>query len=110
MNQTKLKEFSKTIQAFRLFDNEVQAQTVLTLLLIAQKEGRDGGYCIKDVADDLGISQASASRNVMVWSKVTRKRTPGPDLVLAKEDYNHRARKNITLTARGKKFLATLFT
>jgi len=54
--------------------NDRRAQTILTIINVYLNQNRFNGYSGTDLADDLGLSQASASRNVMLWSKLTRKK------------------------------------
>jgi len=87
----------------------MQLQTVLALLNVHLSGDDPDGYSIKDMAKSLGLSQASASRNWMVWSQLTRQRTPGPDFVEATECPTNRSRKRLSLTNKGIKFLEHLF-
>ena len=59
-------------------------QQALTFIWVALREA--DGVNIKDVADNLGISQASASRNVNAFMKINRYRRTGHDLIETHED------------------------
>jgi DNA-binding MarR family transcriptional regulator len=104
-----IKSFKNVIEKLRLIDPEVQAQTIMALILIYFKENQPNGYSVTDLAEDLSISQASASRNWMVWSRLTRARKPGPDFVVAIECPTNRARKRLQLTDKGREYLETVF-
>ncbi len=109
MNISDIKKFRKVIEALRLIDGEVQAQTIMALILVYFKGAQPHGYSVTDLAEDLDISQASASRNWMVWSRLTRARKVGPDFIEAVECSENRARKRLHLTPKGVKYLEALF-
>jgi len=109
INREEVIQLKNLIEQFRLHDSEMQLQTVLALLNTYLREDHPDGYSVKDMANDLGLSQASASRNWMVWSKLTRQRTPGPDFITATECPTNRSRKRLALTFKGVKFLEHLF-
>lgn len=109
INRTEVIRLKALIEQFRLHDSEMQLQTVMSLLNTYLKADHPDGYSVKDMSEDLGLSQASASRNWMVWSKLTRQRTPGPDFIQALECPLNRSRKRLSLTYKGIKFLEHLF-
>jgi len=109
INKEEVIKLKNLIEQFRLHDSEMQLQTVVALLNTHLRQDHPDGYSVKDMAKDLGLSQASASRNWMVWSKLTRQRTPGPDFIQAIECPNNRSRKRLSLTYKGIKFLEHLF-
>jgi len=109
MNKKQAIEFKKVIEQFRLIDPEIQAQTILTLINTYLNQEKTDGYSVTDMANELGLSQASASRNVMVWSKLTRKKQAGPDFIAATECPVNRSRKRLSLTQKGINFLELLF-
>ena len=102
-------KFKNIIERFRLFDSEIQAQTILTIINVFLNQNRFNGYSGTDLADDLGLSQASASRNVMLWSKLTRKKEVGPDYLVATECPVNRSRKRISLSKKGLRYLGKIF-
>lgn len=101
-----LKKIISLLNEFRKLDSEMPIQQALTLVLVALKEA--DGVNIKDVSDGLGISQASASRNVNAFMKLNRYRRTGHDLIETHEDPMHRSRKLCNLTHKGKLVKKTL--
>lgn len=97
-------KFRKAIDELRKVDPEMQAQTAALLIEVAiNKE-----ITMKDLADRVGISQASTSRNVAALSKVHRLGKAGHDLVVATEDPAERRRKIVRLTKKGERVVAEL--
>jgi DNA-binding MarR family transcriptional regulator len=91
----------KVLDLFRYFYPELQAQTMCIFLQIAKAHPED--LPMSELADLVGISQASCSRNVALLSSWTRYRTKGPALVQAFENPFERRAKFVKLTARGLK-------
>lgn len=90
------------IQVFRQVDSEIQAQTVAILLYIAVKRKP---VLMQELSDALGISQASVSRNVAVWSNLHWKQKPGHNLVESWENPENRRQKFVDLTQKGRLFI-----
>ena len=101
-----LHKISSLLNEFRKLDNEMPIQQALTFIWVALREA--DGVNIKDVADNLGISQASASRNVNAFMKINRYRRTGHDLIETHEDPMHRSRKLCNLTHKGTLVKKTL--
>ena len=95
---------TKGIELFRTLDAEMQAQQMLTFLLVAQRPG----HSVKEYGDMVGLSEASSSRNIAYWSKRHRHGRPGQDMVEATLDPMNYSRKLIHLNAKGRRFLALL--
>jgi len=91
----------KAIDMFRHFYPEIQAQTMCIFLQIAKLHPKD--LPMSELADLIGISQASCSRNVALLSSWTRYKTKGPGLVEAFENPFERRAKLVKLTSRGLK-------
>lgn len=87
----------KFLEEFRKIDPEMPMQMAATFVLVALLPG----ITMKELAERLGISQASCSRNVAALSKVHRLNKPGHDLVYAEEDPAERRRKIVRLTSKG---------
>ncbi len=67
------------------------------------------GTCTqKDVEEELGISNASCSRNVSYWCDVKYDRTKGWNYIARVEDKADRRFKSLTLTKKGKAFYEAL--
>jgi DNA-binding MarR family transcriptional regulator len=96
------------IEEFRKLDSEMQAQTMMTLLFIAQKNSQEIPVTVKEVGDFLGVTSASASRNVAVLGKFSRHNKPGHDLIMTYENPERRIEKFIELTPKGKRVINTL--
>lgn len=96
------------IEEFRKLDPEMPLQMAQTFLFVSTKPD-DNLASVKDVADHLGVSQASASRNVMALTDVSRHRRDGHDLLRTFENPVNRTQKLIEVTPKGKRVLSTIF-
>ena len=85
-------------------DSELQLQTLRAFLFIAQR----GSCSQKDVENELGITNASASRNVSYWTDRRFDRKPGLGFVERVEDEYDRRYKTLTLTLKGRDFFEQL--
>lgn len=85
-------------------DPELQLQTLRAFLFVAQR----GSCTQKDVEMALGISNASASRNVSYWTDRRFDRKPGLGFVERVEDDHDRRFKALKLTPKGKAFYEQL--
>lgn len=101
-----LNQIIRLLNEFRKLDSEMPIQQALTLVWVVLKEA--DGVNIKDISDNLGISQASASRNVNAFMKLNRYRRTGHDLIETHEDPMHRSRKLCSLTQKGTLVKKTL--
>lgn len=100
------KQMFDMISAFRKINNEIQAQTIQTLLAVAMHNKKE--MPMGDLAKLLGLSQASVSRNVSSFMKVDRHRNKGPNLMDTREDPMERRRKLVSLTNKGHMFFSEL--
>ncbi len=102
------KKISTLIAAVELLrkeiDPELQAQTMLTFLYIAQY----GEITIKSLGQIMKSSTASASRNAAYWGLWHRKGQPGQRMVDHTEDTVDRRIKYVSLNAKGRRFLDKL--
>lgn len=94
------------IDKFRSLNNEIQAQTIQTLLYVGMSPDRD--VPMQDMGKALGLSQASVSRNVSFYSKINRHRSKGQGLLGSREDPKERRRKVVYLTNKGAMFMSDL--
>ena len=94
------------ISKFRTLSNEIQAQTIQTFLYVAMSEKRE--IPMSELADALGLSQASVSRNVSFYSKINRHRVKGVGLLGSREDPKERRKKLVYLTNKGNMFFNNL--
>lgn len=101
-------KLTNTIEEFRKLDSEMQAQTMLAFIYIARMDNGGSPASVKEVGEHLGLTSASASRNIAVLSKWSRHNKPGHDLVEAIENPEFRSQKLIRLTAKGKRVIKTL--
>ena len=96
--------FAKALDEFGEIDPELQLPTLLTFLVIARR-----GVCTqKEVESELGMTSASASRNVTFWTDTKRDGTPGPAFVERSEDKQDRRYKVLRLTPKGRAFYERL--
>lgn len=100
-----IRSLANAIRAFRDLDAEIQAQTVLTFLLVADATEP---VSMRDLQGRLDISTSSVSRNVAALSKHHRLGKDGLDLVEAYEDPADRRNKVVRLTAKGRAFSSKL--
>ena len=98
----------RIIEEFRKLDSEMQAQTMLTLLFIARKGELGSPPTVREVGEYLGVTGASASRNVASLSKHHRHNKAGHDLVYSYENPAKRIEKFIELTPKGKRVINSL--
>lgn len=85
-------------------DGELQLQTLRTFIFIAQR----GNCTQKDVENELGVTNASASRNVSYWTDRRFDRRPGLGFVERVEDEYDRRFKILKLTTKGREFFEQL--
>lgn len=95
-----LQKTTRVMNEFRKLDPEMAIQQVQTFIFCALNEPKD--ISVKDIADSLGFSQASASRNIASFTSWNRHRRQGHGLLDTREDPMNRSRKVITLTPKGK--------
>lgn len=97
--QQGLQVAAEIIEEFRKVDPEMHLNTIATYLMVAIREGRTKA----DMADRLGIAQASTSRNVKLLTKAkTRFGKDGYDLVVQEQDPHERRRHIVNLSQKGK--------
>lgn len=81
---------------------------MLTLLYIAQRNDQQIPVTVKEVGEFLGITSASASRNIAALSKFSRHNKAGHDLITTYENPERRIEKFIELTPKGKRVVETI--
>jgi DNA-binding MarR family transcriptional regulator len=87
----------RELEKFKKISSEVQVATILTLHYIGRR-----GICIqKDIERELGLSNASASRNINYW---TRTGNRGLDFIERFEDPDDRRHNRLRLTDDGRAF------
>lgn len=89
----------RAVEELRKIDPEMQAHTINIFLVVCMNPG----ITMKDLGQQLGVSQATMSRNIAALGKVHRLNRPGLDLVEAQEDPAERRRKIVNLTPKGKR-------
>lgn len=95
----------RVIERFREIDGEMQAQAMAVLLKVAKSPLP---LRMAEIAEELGLSQSTISRNVAYLGDWNRRREAGHKLVEAYEDPAERRRKLVRLTAKGKRFVKSL--
>ena len=91
----------KVFEEFRKLDPEMQMQTALIFLLIANNER----CSISDLEKWTGLTSASCSRNVAALSEIHRKGRPGHNLIFARVNADDRRQRNLYLTVKGRTIL-----
>lgn len=104
LNEKTLEKLLAVLEEFRRLDPEMPTQTASSLLFIALQDG----IPVTDLGPKLGLSSATASRNVANLTKVNVKREKGPDLVFTEEDDSDRRIRRCHLSPRGLVFLEKL--
>lgn len=94
--------FLKVIERFREVDAEMQIQAVAVLMKVGK---HSVPIKMADIAEELGLSQSTISRNVAYLGDWNRHKAKGHGLLEAFEDPMERRRKLVRLTAKGKRFL-----
>jgi DNA-binding MarR family transcriptional regulator len=95
----------KIVERFREVDAEMQAQSMAVLLKVAK---HPVPIKMAEIAEELGLSQSTVSRNVAYLGDWNRHKEKGHQLLEAFEDPMERRRKLVRLTAKGKRFLKSL--
>ena len=95
----------KVVERFREIDGEMQAQAIAVLLKVAKNPLP---LKMAEIAEELGLSQSTISRNVAYLGDWNRRKEAGHKLVEAYEDLAERRRKLVRLTAKGKRFVKSL--
>lgn len=99
-----INELRGALETFAEVDSEIQVQTMLVFLYIAQ-----AGTCTqKSIENAMAISPAAASRNVAYWTDRRFDRRPGMGFVLKQEDDHDRRFKTLSLTLKGTQFYEQL--
>ncbi len=103
-----LLRFETIIEKLRSLDPEMQMQSAMCLSIIARCHEAGTDITVKEIGEKLGLSSASASRNVAVLSEWNRHDEAGKNLVKAIENPKRRVEKFVRLTDKGKRFIAEL--
>ena len=101
-------KLEQVLEEFRKLDTEMQAQTMMALLLVARGDVLESPLTVKEIGEKLGVTSASASRNIAVLSKWNRHDRKGHDLVEAYENPKRRVEKFVKLTAKGRRVIQSL--
>ena len=95
----------RVVERFREVDSEMQAQSMAVLLKVAK---HPVPIKMGEIAEELGLSQSTVSRNVAYLGDWNRHKEKGHQLLEAFEDPMERRRKLVRLTAKGKRFIKSL--
>lgn len=96
--------FLRALEVMRQLDAEMPAQTISTFLAVVEEPG----IPIPKLAEKLGLSQSSSSRNVAALSKWQKFNVPGHDLVEAEPNPEDRRFKIVKLTRKGERLAEKL--
>lgn len=99
-----LRKLRSVVDAVRLIDDSMPIQTFAVLLDIA----RHPNSSVNEIASRTGLAQSSASRNVAALSDRHWQKKPGLGLVELVIDPNELRRKNVSLTAKGERFMTQI--
>lgn len=104
-----LTAFRKALEAATVFDVNMQASTLLTLLLAAEHEEDPDGFSTGDVQAALGVSNGTASRNLQFWEKGNAAMPAGGmEYIRIGMDPMDRRKRTIALTPKGEAFIRKL--
>lgn len=106
IESTILKRLTLIMEEFRAIDPEFPTQAASCFLYIA----RCPGITMKDLADEVLMSQSSVSRNVGALGKRHRYKKQPYGLVVLEEDPIDTRRKTAKLTPKGEKLIQKLWT
>ena len=95
----------RVVERFREVDAEMQAQSMAVLLKVAK---HPVPIKMGEIAEELGLSQSTVSRNVAYLGDWNRHKEKCHQLLEAFEDPMERRRKLVRLTAKGKRFIKSL--
>jgi DNA-binding MarR family transcriptional regulator len=100
--QPSARKLSSVLSAVRVVDDRMPVQELACFLEVASRDGEMG---IMELSGILGISQSSASRNVSALSAWHYRKKAGLGLVETVVDPMELRKKNVILTAKGKRLL-----
>ena len=103
-NLMNVSKVMRVIQEFRRHDPELQTQACQAFLIVAGQEG----ITIRELALLLGMSGATASRNVAMLGEKHRAGGPGLGLVVPRPDPADSRMKRVHLTPKGRTLAETL--
>ncbi len=105
MSMKKLTKLQKVLGELTSVDNEFPLQWAIVFLEIAQNEGA----ALKDIAEETGISMSVMSRTIGALSNYRRMGKPY-GIVVVKQAKDDRRRKELFLSAKGKRLIEKLTT
>lgn len=98
----------RTLQKFSQFDSKMQVSTILTLLEIAKAEATKKSISTSEIEKNVGLLSGTSTRNIYYWGEGHPDMRGGHKLVDVGFDINDRRRRTLTLTPKGKTFVAQL--
>ena len=103
MSIKKMAKLQNVLNAFTDVDAEFPLQWAVVFLEIAQNEGAS----LKDIAEETGISMSVMSRTIGALSNYRRMGKPY-GIVIVKSAKDDRRRKELFLSAKGKRLMEKL--
>jgi len=103
---TAFRTLLKALDEFRKLDPVMPAQTMAHFLAVADRAPEE--ISMGELAEAIGLSQSSTSRNIAYLGKTWKPGVAGLDLVEAFEDPMERRRKLVRLTPKGKRVAESL--
>ena len=103
MSTKKLNKLQAVLNELTSIDNEFPLQWAVVFLQIAQNEGA----ALKDIAEETGISMSVMSRTIGALSNYRRMGKPY-GIVVVKQAKDDRRRKELFLSAKGKRLIEKL--
>ena len=103
MSTKKLNKLQTVLNELTNIDNEFPLQWAVVFLEIAQNEGA----ALKDIAETTGISMSVMSRTIGALSNYRRMGKPY-GIVVVKQAKDDRRRKELFLSAKGKRLIEKL--
>lgn len=103
MSIKKLNKLQKVLNELTAVDSEFPLQWAISFLEIAQNEGAS----LKDISEETGISMSVMSRTIGALSNYRRMGKPY-GIVVVKQAKDDRRRKELFLSAKGKRLIEKL--
>ena len=107
-NTQTLETLISVLEAFGGLDRDMQMQTILAFLYVALENERGRTANVGLVRDRVGVTSASATRNVQAWTDRNRYGQAGHDMLQSVINPDNKTEKIITLTKKGERFLEEL--
>ncbi len=104
MTKNELKCVSRVLKNLLELDSRMSLGQALTLMAVAKHDGADQATITKEV----GLSKSTASRSILIFSKVNHLKEKGLGFIETRRDPMALDHNTVHLTAKGKQFIEEL--